>query len=113
MASIQKIQAGAARFVDQELVPAVSAGEKILVAGAAALLLSKMENFVQQYAAHPIVAAMGVYDMQNHDVDVDALYQAFAPQFGNEKLPIKVPVIGTIKIGKAEVDKLYQYIKEA
>lgn len=113
MVSIQKIQAGAAHFVDQELVPALSTGEKILVAGAAALFLSKMENIVQQYAAHPIVAAMGVYDMQNHDLDVDALYQAFAPQFGNEKLPIKVPILGTIKIGKEEIDKLYNFIKEA
>lgn len=113
MATIQQIQTAAARFVDQDLAPAFSGGERILVAGAAGLMISNAGKLVQQYAAHPMVAALGVLDAQSGDIDVDALYQAFAPKFGNEKIPLKVPVIGTIKIGKAEVDKLYQYVKEA
>ena len=111
MASIQKIQQGAARFVDNEMVPAFVGAEKILAGGAAALMIANMENIVQQYAAHPMVAMLGVY--KDGDVDVDALYQAFAPRFGKEKIPVKLPLVGTLKVGKAEVDKLYQYIKEA
>lgn len=111
MASIQKVQQGAARFVDNEMVPAFVGAEKILVGGAAALLIANMENIVQQLSAHPMVALLGVY--KEGDIDVDALYQAFAPRFGNEKIPVKLPMVGTLKVGKAEVDKLYQYIKEA
>lgn len=111
MASIQQIQRGAVRFADSELVPAFAGAEKILVGGAAALLIANMENIVKQYAAHPVVAMLGVY--KDGNVDVDALYQAFAPRFGEEKIPVKVPMVGTMKVGKAEVDKLYQYIKEA
>lgn len=111
MASIQQIQKGAARFVDNEMVPAFAGAEKILVGGAAALMIANMENIVQQYAAHPMVAMLGVY--KDGDVNVDALYQAFAPRIGTEKIPVKLPMVGTLKVGKDEIDKLYQYIKEA
>lgn len=111
MASIQQIQRGAVRFVDNELVPAFAGAEKVLVGGAAALLIANMENIVKQYAANPMVAMLGVY--KDGDIDVDAVYQAFAPRFGAEKIPVKIPMVGTIKIGKAEIDKIYQYIKEA
>lgn len=111
MASIQQIQQGAVRFVDNELVPAFAGAEKILVGGAAALLIANLENIVKQYAANPMVAMLGVY--KDGNIDVDAMYQAFAPRFGAEKIPVKIPMVGTIKIGKAEIDKIYQYIKEA
>lgn len=110
MASIQQIQQGAARFVDNELVPAFAGAEKIVVGGAAALFIANMENIVKQYSAHPAVAILGVY--KDGDINVDALYQAFAPRFGEEKVPVKLPMIGSVKIGKTEIDKLYQYIKE-
>ena len=99
------------RFIDNELVPAFAGAEKILVGGAAALMIANMENIVQQYAAHPMVAMLGVYN--NGEVNIDALYQAFAPRIGAEKIPVKLPMVGTLKIGKAEIDKLYQYIREA
>lgn len=111
MASIQQIQQGVVRFVDNDLVPAFSGAEKILVGGAAALMIANMESIIQQYASHPMVAMLGVYN--NGDVNIDALYQAFAPRFGAEKIPVKLPMVGTIKIGKQEIEKIYRYIKEA
>lgn len=110
MASINQVQQGAARFVDNELVPAFAGVEKIVVGGAAALFIANMENIVKQYSTHPAVAILGVY--KDGDINVDALYQAFAPRFGEEKVPVKIPMIGSVKIGKTEIDKLYQYIKE-
>lgn len=113
MATIQQIQSAAVRFVDQEIAPAFSGAEKILVSGGAALMIRNMGGIIQQYANHPFVAAAGVYNSSTGDVDIDALYESFAPKFGAEKIPVKVPYIGTMKIGKEEIDKLYKYIKEA
>lgn len=113
MATIQQIQTAAARFVDQDIAPAFTGGERILVSGAAVLLIANSGKLVAQYATHPMVAALGVVDTQSGEIDVDALYQAFAPKFGNEKIPLKIPVVGTIRIGKAELDRFYQYVKEA
>lgn len=113
MATIQQIQAAAVRFVDQEIAPAFSGAEKILVSGGAALLIRNVNNIIQQYANHPFVSAMGVLNPSTGEINVDALYESFAPKFGAEKIPVKVPYIGTMKIGKEEIDKLYKYIKEA
>lgn len=113
MATIQQIQTAAARFVDQDIAPAFSGAERILVSGASVLLIRNINGIIQQYSGHPIVAAMGVINPTSGEIDIDALYEAFAPKFGAEKIPLKVPYIGTIKIGKEEIDRIYRYVKEA
>ena len=65
------------------------------------------------YGAHPFVAAIGVYNADAGTVDIDALYRAFVPQMGADKIPISIPKIGTIKLGKEDIDILVKYIKEA
>ena len=56
---------------------------------------------------------MGVYDPNSGTVNIDALYNAFVPKLGAEKIPIPIPKIGTIRLGKEEIDSLVRCIKEA
>ena len=53
--------------------------------------------------------------MKNADfmIDIDALYNAFVPKLGADKIPITIPKIGTIRMGQNEIDTLMRYIKEA
>lgn len=113
MATIQQIQKAATQFVYQDIAPAFSFGEQIFITGAAELYIKNAKNILAKYALHPMVSALGVLNTETEEINVDALYQTFAPKFGNEKIPIKIPLIGNIKIGKAELDKFYQYVKEA
>ena len=62
---------------------------------------------------HPAVVALGVYDQESGYIDVDTLYRAFVPQLGAEKIPVSIPKMGTIKMGREEFDLLVRYIKEA
>jgi hypothetical protein len=55
---------------------------------------------------------MGLYDAERNMINVEALYDAFVPRLGIEKIPIEIPKIGTIKMGKDEIDCLMRYIKE-
>ena len=113
MVSINKVQAGFAKFVDSELVPALSGWEKIIVGGGSGLLAAKLPDIISKYTGSEIVSAMGLYDAESGMIDVEALYNAIAPKIGAEKLPIKLPLIGiTVKIGRPEIDLLYQYIME-
>ena len=59
-----------------------------------------------------LVAALGVYDPNSNTVNIDALYNAYVPKLGAEKIPITIPKIGTIKMGQPEIDALVRYIKE-
>ena len=113
MVTISQIQKGFVRFVDNEVAAAFTGWQKAVVAGAAGLLAANFPNLVNTYAAHPIVAALGVYDPQNGSVNIDALYNAFVPKMGQDKIPITIPKIGTIKMGQPEIDVLMRYIKEA
>ena len=110
MVTMEKVQRGLAAFIDRELIPSLSGWDKVLVGGGAGLAVAKLPQMIAQY---PIVATLGVYDKENKRVDIDALYQAIVPYIGTEALPVKLPMLGiTVKMGRAEIDTLYKYIKE-
>lgn len=113
MASIAKVQRGFATFVDREIASAFDGWQKAIVAGCGGLVAANIPKLVTMYKDHPLVSALGVYDHQTESVDIDALYNAFIPHLGNEKIPVSIPKIGTMKIGREEIDALVRYIKEA
>ena len=113
MVTISQIQRGFALFVDNEVATAFNGWQKAVVAGAAGLLASNLPNIVNVYVNQPFVAALGVYDAASNTVDIDALYNAFVPKMGADKIPIAIPKIGIIKLGSPEIDALVRYIKEA
>ena len=85
---------------------------QLIVAGASGLIASNLPNLVKTYSSHPLVAAIGLYDAEHNMINLDALYDAFVPRLGTEKIPLTIPKIGTIKMGKDEIDSLMRYIKE-
>lgn len=113
MVHISKIQRGFATFIDREVAGAFEGWQKAVVAGCAGLVAANFPNLVKVYGGHPFVAALGVWHPETGDVDIDALYNAFVPKLGAEKIPISIPKIGTIKMGREEIDALMRYIKEA
>ena len=113
MATINQIQKGFSRFIDGHIAGAFEGWQKAIVVGGATLLAANMPNLAKVYGAHPIVAALGVHNPEAGTVDIDALYKAFVPNMGADKIPVSIPKIGTIKIGKEEIDILMKYIKEA
>lgn len=112
MVTVTQIQRGFVAFVDSEVAPAFPGWQGKVLAGGAGLLASNFPNVVKTYAGHPMVAALGIYDPQSNSVNIDALYNAFVPKLGAEKIPITIPKIGTIKMGQPEIDMLMRYIKE-
>ena len=113
MATIQQVQTGFTRFIDSHISGAFQGWEKAIVVGGAGLLAANMPNLVKAYGSLPIVAALGVYNPEAGTIDIDALYNAFVPPMGADKFPVTIPKIGTIKLGKQEIDILCRYIKEA
>ena len=113
MATIQQVQAGFVRFVDTYISGAFEGWQKAVVVGGASLLAANMPNLIKVYGSSPVVAALGVYNPEAGTSDIDALYNAFVPHMGADKFPVTIPKIGTIKLGKQEIDILCRYIKEA
>lgn len=113
MASIKQVQDGFVKFVDRHLAGAFEGWQKAVVVGGATLFAASIPNLVKVYGSNPIVAAMDVYNPEAGTVDIDKLYNAFIPNLGGDKIPISIPKIGTIKLGKEDIDALARYIKEA
>jgi hypothetical protein len=113
MATINQVQTGFAKFVDNHLAGAFSGWQKAVVVGGATLLASSIPNLIKMYGSNPIVAAMGVYNPDAGTIDIDSLYNAFVPNLGTDKIPVPIPKIGTIKMGREDIDVLVRYIKEA
>lgn len=113
MVTVSQVQRGFVAFVDNEVSPAFTGWQKAVVGGAAGLLASNLPNLAVTYGNNPMVAALGVYDPAGGTVNIDALYNAFVPKLGADKIPIAIPKIGTIKMGREEIDTLMRYIKEA
>lgn len=113
MATVKQIQAGAARFIDAHLAQSFQGWQKALVVGGSTLIVANLPNLIGASANHPVVAALGVYNSQAGTIDLDKLYQAFMPHLGTDKIPLTVPGVGTVKMGREEIDALMRYIKEA
>ena len=112
MVTISQIQRGFVMFIDNEVATAFTRWQKAIIAGASGLIASNLPNLVKTYSSHPLVAAIGLYDAEHNMINLDALYDAFVPRLGTEKIPLTIPKIGTIKMGKDEIDSLMRYIKE-
>lgn len=113
MATVLQVQRGFVNFVDNEVACAFEGWQKAVVAGAAGLMAANLPNLVKTYGSQPIVAIMGIYDPNSGNINIDALYNHFVPKLGTDKIPIPIPKIGTIRMGRDEIDLLMRYIKEA
>lgn len=113
MATIKQVQTGFSRFIDSHIAGAFEGWQKAVVVGGATLLAANLPNLVRAYGTSPVVAAMGVYNAEAGTVDIDALYNAFVPGLGADKIPVTIPKIATLKLGKEDLDILCRYIKEA
>ena len=112
MVNVSQVQRGFVNFIDNEIAVAFDGWQKAVLAGAAALLAAGMPNLIKTYGSNPVVAALNIYDANANAVNIDAIYNAFVPKLGAEKIPVVIPKIGTIKLGREEIDSLMRYIKE-
>ena len=113
MATVKQLQTGFANYVDNQIAGVFEGWQKAVVVGGATLLAANIPTLVKVYGSNPVVAALGVYNPEAGTVDIETLYKAFVPNMGIDKIPVSIPKIGTIKIGKEEIDILVKYIKEA
>ena len=112
MVTISQVQRGVVLFIDNEVASAFTGWQKAVVAGVGGLVASNIPALAKTYGRHPLVAAVGLYDPESNMINIDAAYSAIVPKLGTEKIPIDIPKIGTIKLGRDEFDCLMRYIKE-
>ena len=113
MATISQVQKGFVTFIDRDVSGAFEGWQKAAIIAGATLLARNFPQIIQAYGNQLMIAALGVYNASAGTIDIDALYESFVPHLGANKVPINLPAIGTVKLGREEIDLLVKYIKEA
>ena len=108
MVSIDRVQAGVARYLDTEIIAKMSGVNKWLVAAdvsdAPALLRKLNEN--KAFAALNLIDEAG-------NVDIDKVYQHLKPIAAKYSAPVTLPVVGTLTFTEQDVDSLYTHIMQS
>jgi hypothetical protein len=112
MATISQVQRGLVLFIDNDVATAFSGWQKAIICGFGGLIASNIPKIIEKYHTHPLVDVCGIFDETNNTVNLDALYNAIVPKLGSEKIPIEIPRIGILKLGREEFDALMRYIRE-
>ena len=113
MVSIECVERGMARYVDEELLPSISCdGAKGFGLGVAATLLTKRGgNVLRQYARAPLLQQMGLTSPDGA-VDLEAVYEAAKANIPATGVAIELPLGICIRIRAEDIDKLYEMIRK-
>lgn len=112
MVTIDQAMRGAAKFVDNEIIPHLPMGKGIGAGIALALIMDGGKAQLLKLRENPAVQMMGIMDAEGN-IDLDRLYNAARPQVDGKKIPLTIPVIGELRFDVNDVDRLYKYIQEA
>lgn len=114
MATIAQIEAGAARYIDQELSPNIPTDiphGQIKKMAAVAGAMYAVRKGLRKAIALPAVAAIGAVD-ESGNVDVDGIAEVFLDQVPKDGFSVDVPILGPLTFFREDVEKLVKCIKE-
>lgn len=113
MTEFAKVQKGLSEYLDTEVMPAFKeeGWKRVLVGTTIALALRKSEGYLAVIKDNPAIKALGVIDEEGN-IDVETLAPILKEQL-KEPMTLTVPMLGDLKFGPADVDKLYDYIRTA
>ena len=109
MVSIDQVQRGAARFVEQEMLPKMQGKDKWIVTGIVTIFLSKLPSLLHTAQEKEIIKMLNLVS-EDGRVDIESIIEALRPAMRATPATIDIPMGGTVKITEADVDMLYQYI---
>lgn len=111
MITIEQAADGLMRYLDAEVLPHLPTGKGLLLGAAAALYIRKAPDILRRLSQNTAVQLLGVID-EHGNIDIDELYNAALPQVKGT-FEVNVPLVGGLTFDRAEVDKLYRYLKGA
>lgn len=116
MPNIGQIQRGLVAFIDHEIAPKLSGMTRILVQSGGGILASKLPALLSNPSVGGIGGMLALID-ENGEVDLDTIYTEFkraVQQTGSVTVEIPIPFSAPLAMTfrDADLDRLYQYIKQ-
>ena len=117
MPNIGQVQRGLAAFIDAEIAPKLSGISRIIVAAGGGVIASKLPVLLANPSVGGIAGALQLVNADG-EVDIDTLYtevKKAVTQTGSVTVDIPIPFQPPLSMTFRDVDldRLYQYIKQA
>lgn len=113
MVSINQIEAGAVKFIDNVIAPVIPVdvpnGQLKKVAFLTGAAYAVRKN-VRQYANSPILTKMGAMD-ENGNIDLDGILEAAKEAVPENGFKVTVPILGDLTFSVEDLNQLAVYIK--
>lgn len=112
MVTLDRVQRGAARYIDAEFTAKLTGWQKWAVGAGAAMALQNLSVSVNRWKDNEAVKMLGVFG-DNNAVDVDKLYRYFRAEAEKGPVTVTVPAIGPVTLNVSDVEKLYNCIMQS
>jgi hypothetical protein len=110
MIHYSRVIQGIMNYIDAELVSALNGSWKAWLLGSmSGIVMSRASQLFDSIKTHPFVAALGLVEGEN--VNVDLLYSEVKKQAQKGTATATLPIIGPVTFGPSDVDALFRYIK--
>lgn len=109
MVHYNRVIQGIAAYIDNELVGKLNGSWKAWLLGSmAGIAVSNGEKMFRQYKDMPILAALGIVDGEN--INIETIYTELRKQAQRGSATVTLPVVGAVTFGPTDVDSMYRYI---
>lgn len=110
MLHYSRVIQGISNFIDAELVGKLAGSWKAwALGGMAGIALNRSEQLFQTIKNNPALAALGLVEGEN--INIDLLYSELKKQAQKGTATVTMPIIGPVTFGTTDVDSLFRYIK--
>lgn len=111
MVSQQRLQAGIAKYIDQEFTSKIEGWQRWGIGIGAALILEGLPATLQRWQASELGAMLGIFG-GGGDIDIEKIYAHAKRQAQSGPLVVQLPALGAVRFTGEDVDKLYRFIME-
>lgn len=109
MVTMQHAKDGIMSYIDNEILTHLDGWKRTVAAMYVALAADNVVNMIHEHAHDQAVEMLGICD-ENHALDVDRMREAAMNAIGGNVIEIKIPMIGTMKIDRNDVERLFAYM---
>jgi len=112
MVSLNKIKAGTARYLDEEFTAKLTGWQKWVFGAGAAMYLENLTGIMERVRGIEAVRVLNLVDDAGN-VDIERMYLHLKAQSQKGSVTFDIPMIGTVTLKEADVDRLYTCIMQS
>lgn len=112
MISIDRIEHGFKKYVDNHFIPDLPDGglERIIVATGAGILANRVKPLLHEWSKKSMFHALGL--VNEHGFDLEGIKTEMMKHVGDQGFHLEIPIAGTVTFKREDIEKLYRCIVE-